>query len=611
MNIVLTEPHKSISCLTTEGLPDFALLIGRNGAGKTQIFEALKQGHASIPGIDVDDIELYDMHSFNPPNTNEANRHVNQFAMRTADAYLTAGPNGHRPIETADAIFRRFADDFERSSGIQARDEFVRDLRDDLRRLPDFRTYAEEQDSPYKSELYNQVLDPLIPRDPQRPNRRRRNQSTTSFGGDQAALLSTAMKLADKLPHELTRDDIMRAGRYEGTTISNSLSEVFTAYKVEQFIWAHKRIESEATEFPHLIAEYRSKFPPPWETMRRILSEMREATGHDELFNFDFSDPGDHDLDMGNYEQFVFKAEMTNRSNGAEYEISSLSSGERVLMALCLVSFNQYLGRRKPKLLLLDELDAVLHPSMVAALVSTLKSLLVSHGTKVLMTSHSPMTVAALDEADIFRVARAGDHVHVNQTRKAEAIEELSEGLATVDVGLRIAAFDEAEVTILTEGNNTKHLKRWAELNFPNRVRVFEQLEQHTNDRQLLDYGRLLGRMNTNTHFLIVWDCDAVGKAEGLRQDLSATAKVTPFAFARRPENKIARSGIENNYEDSILEPFSFEKIDNYGRSLGSEFRRDRKSVFADHILQNGTPEDFGHFQELHAVVDKILKSGD
>ena len=133
---------------------------------------------------------------------------------------------------------------------------------------------------------------------------------------------------------------------------------------------------------------------------------MRDAAGDDGLFNFDFSDPDDYELHMGNYERFSFKAQMTNQTTGSRYELDSLSSGERVLMAFCLVSFNRYLGRRPPKLLLLDELDAVLHPSMVAALVAALKTLFVQQGTKVLMTSHSPMTVAALDEADIFRVVR-------------------------------------------------------------------------------------------------------------------------------------------------------------------------------------------------------------
>ena len=154
----------------------------------------------------------------------------------------------------------------------------------------------------------------------------------------------------------------------------------------------------------------------------------------------------------------------------------------------------------------------------------------------------------------------------------------MSEGLATVDVGLRIAAYDEAKVTILTEGYNTKHLKKWVELNFPKDVHVLEELEQHTNDSQLLAYGRLLGRMNTNTHFVVVWDCDAAGKAKTLRGELPSNARITPFAFARRQENTITQRGIENNYDDEFLEPFSFDKVGYGGKSLGREFLKDGKS---------------------------------
>ncbi len=415
------------------------------------------------------------------------------------------------------------------------------------------------------------------------------------------------MKLTAKLPHELTRDDILRAWHYEGEAIANSISAVFATYKADQFTWAHKRVETEHVRFADLVTEYRTKNRPPWEILREVLSEMRDAAGGYGLFDFEFSDPEDWELHMGNYEQFAFEAEMTNRTNGARYELYSLSSGERVLMALCLASFNQYLGRRRPKLLLLDELDAVLHPSMVAALVSTLKVLFVSHGTKVLMTSHSPMTVATLGDADIFRVVRTRGHVEVSRTTQSEAVSELSEGLATVDVGLRIAASDEAKVTILTEGHNAKHLKKWVELNFPNDVHVFEELGQHTNDGQLLDYGRLLGRVNTNTHFVVVWDCDAAGKAETLRRELPNAAKVTPFAFARRQDNTIAQRGIENNYDEEILEPYSNTTKRNDGTLVARSFPSDRKTEFADHVLREGTPQYFTNFQDLHAVVSGIL----
>ena len=243
---------------------------------------------------------------------------------------------------------------------------------------------------------------------------------------------------------------------------------------------------------------------------------------------------------------------------------------------------------------------------MVTALVTLLKDLFVSQGTKVLMTSHSPMTVPALDEDDIFRVVRTGDSVKVSRTTKSEAINELSEGLATVDVGLRIAAYDGAKVTILTEGNNVKHLKRWAHLNFPDSVQVFEGLESNSNDTQLLTYGRLLGKVNTNTHFVVVWDCDAAGKANALRCELPSGAKVTPFAFARR-ENTIARDGIENNYDEDILEPYSTTTTGGNGELLSRGFQSNRKTEFADHILREGTPQYFTNFQDLNDIVSGIL----
>lgn len=606
MRINLQQPYMSIASLETKELPNFAVLIGRNGAGKTQLLAALKDGHAVMDGTSSKDIELYDMVSFHSSNSGPANRNANQFAKVTADKYLLAQPGDQALIETATEIFRQYAEDIERTSGVEQRDEFMRDLREEIKDLPDFTVFSDnrERSSPYKKAVYEKVMARLQPNE---SGRRSSNKADNSFNGNHAALLSAAMKLAGKLPHELTHDDIMDASYYEGATLMNSISAVFATYKVDQFIWAHRRIETESVGFPELMAEYRTKYPPPWETLREILSAMREASGDDGLFDFDFSDPDGHTLHMGNYEQFSFTAQMTNRTSGAKYELDSLSSGEKVLMALCLASFNHYLGRRRPKLLLLDELDAVLHPSMVAALVTTLKSQFVAYGTNVLMTSHSAMTVAALDEADIFRVVRKNGAVTVTRATKSEAVTELSEGLATVDTGLRIAACDKAKVTILTEGYNTRHIKRWVELNFAQDVHVFDELPEHGSAGQLLAYGRLLGRMNTNTHFVIVWDCDAADQAETLRGELHSVAKVTPFAFSRRADNKIARKGIENAYDEKILEPFSFKKVDNDGKVLGRELMKGRKTEFANHVLQHGTSDYFTHFRDLRSVISGLL----
>ena len=178
-------------------------------------------------------------------------------------------------------------------------------------------------------------------------------------------------------------------------------------------------------------------------------------------------------------------------------------------------------------------------------------------------------------------------------------------------MGLRIAAYDGAKVTILTEGHNVKHLKKWVQLNFPEDVRVFEELEQHTNDSQLLAYGRLLAKMNTNTHFVVVWDCDAAEKAGTLRRELAKHAKITPYAFAERLDNKIAQKGIENNYDEEILAPYSTETTRRDGTLLGRGFENNRKTEFANHVLREGTPQYFTNFQGLRDIVTSILGSSE
>ena len=178
-----------------------------------------------------------------------------------------------------------------------------------------------------------------------------------------------------------------------------------------------------------------------------------------------------------------------------------------------------------------------------------------------------------------------------------------------MDAGLRIATYGDADVTILTEGHNARHLKRWVELNFPQGVHVFDQLPQYTNNSQLLAYGRLLGRMNPDTHFVIVWDCDARQQAQTLGEELPVGAKVTPFAFKRRSDTTIARCGIENSYDDDILAHYVINKTDSNGRLLGREFNASRKTEFADHVQRHGTCEYFYHFGELHTVVAELLRS--
>ena len=611
IELQLKSRYLSIGQVASPELPDFAVLTGRNGAGKTQLLQAIQMGHVVVSGVDTAEIELYDMASFAPPDGTAGNWQSSRFARTTARRYINGDGTAPAPVSVAAQIFEQHESNVVAEGTTAAHQAFVIDLQRRITSTPDFAVFPTDrkQGSGYDRSLHDKVMAPLAGPQPRRG--RRSNQSRpNSFNQNPAALVTMAMKLSRKLPHELTYDDIVHASHYEGGTIANTISEVFVAYKVDQYDWAHTTFEGQAepVRYPDLIDEYQRRNPPPWNTLRAVLAAMRDAAGEDGLFDFDFSDPAELRLDLGNYRDFSFATELTNRTSGARYQLQTLSSGERILMALCLASFNQLLGRRRPRLVLLDELDAVLHPSMLKALVAALRSLFVDHGCGVLMSTHSPMTVAALPETNVFRIERTGSQVRVVPTSASEAVEQLSEGIATVDAGLRIAASQEAELTILTEGNNTLHLKRWVELNYPGRVHVFDQLAAHRDKSQLLSYGRMLGAMDPGSYFVIVWDCDAAEQAHQLRQQLGVGARVTPFAFRQR-ENSIARRGIENIYDETFLEPYAITRSDSDGRELGREFPKNRKTEFANHVRQHGTDAHFAHYGELRTLIDELLAS--
>ncbi len=104
-----------------------------------------------------------------------------------------------------------------------------------------------------------------------------------------------------------------------------------------------------------------------------------------------------------------FVLEFAHEKNGSVVQPADMSSGERVILKLFLLLFARNFSTQLPRLLILDEPDAHLHPAMVQRFVSTLSNVLVKqHGTRVIMTTHSPTTVAVCPEESLFEMQPLG-----------------------------------------------------------------------------------------------------------------------------------------------------------------------------------------------------------
>ena len=605
LHLKLKSPFLSIKNLNEINLPDFVVLIGKNGVGKTHILAGINRGNISVTELNDSEIEFFNLHSFQMTDQNQRNDNM-QLALQTVEAYFQDGsPSDGSPSALVNIVQRVFDETLETNElvvGSDAYNEFVHGFRNAICCTESLSDFPKVHDSKllnnYCKHIKSAVTNRLNTVD-------RRRSSSTRSNMDSLSLILLAMRQNKKLPHEITRNDVYSAANYQIGFIQNDINKVFARYKIDQFMWALTEGFSSDDSFKSLISQYRSENQPPWEMLRKYLVLLRESSKDPGLFDFDFSDPENDKLRFHDFKQFKFTTQLTNRTSGDRYPVSSLSSGEQVLMSLFFALFNQSLGRRQPKLLLLDEVDVVLHPSMITSLVSALKRYFVENGTSVIMATHSLTTISLIDEQEIFRVFRGSDGVEVLPTTKPEAISELSEGIATIETGLKISS-SVATVTILTEGNNFLHLKKWASLFFPDEVDVFSDLPAATGKDQLKAYGQLLGKMDLNSHFLIVWDCDAKSTADKLARELTERSKVTAFALEKR-DNEVVHNGIENKYDMATLKPFLSKITPPMNKPIMYSFDKAMKTEFAESIFSSGTEKEFRNFDDLKSIVENIL----
>lgn len=117
-------------------------------------------------------------------------------------------------------------------------------------------------------------------------------------------------------------------------------------------------------------------------------------------------------------------------------DINSLSSGEKVILSLVLAIYTSNTDAQFPEIILFDEPDAYLHPSMSRFMLDVLQNVFVKEkGIKVIMSTHSPSTVALAPDYSLYKMDR--NLGYIVKTDKKEAITLLSEGIFTFEEGIQ------------------------------------------------------------------------------------------------------------------------------------------------------------------------------
>jgi len=140
--------------------------------------------------------------------------------------------------------------------------------------------------------------------------------------------------------------------------------------------------------------EFLEKFGvAPWDFVNSILDEINV--------------PYRVNTPLGTRIESSFSFKLIDRLGGFEISSIDLSTGEKVLMSLALAIYNTKGDNNKPELLLIDEPDAALHPSMSKKMVDILKHNIVTESCiPAIITSHSPTTIISSEGISIYQMER-------------------------------------------------------------------------------------------------------------------------------------------------------------------------------------------------------------
>lgn len=238
-----------------------------------------------------------------------------------------------------------------------------------------------------------------------------------------AHIVSRASSELGKDVNELEEEDV--ADYFHSAPVMGlgalNVTETMLAY------W-HRREQNQLHEFrnarygPHLSywspEEFELRFgPPPWEVFNEFLQTALDGRYHIKPPTYD---------GLETYEAKLY------RDDDKPIDPAWLSSGEKVLMWLCLSMYASNSGRlaNMPQLLLLDEPDSALHPQMIQKLHVALNAIADRFDCNILFTTHSPTTVAMFSGGPIFQASEQ----ELTQLDKDAAVSELLVGVDQVSI---------------------------------------------------------------------------------------------------------------------------------------------------------------------------------
>jgi hypothetical protein len=425
MIISLYGKFKSLSTFDSDDLPDFTVITGKNGSGKTQFLELIYNKYSNslsgagvniTPGI----VNVYrsglTIRQLNP--SKGIDRKIPELI-----AYLRREFEGLKfsektlieiLIENNISVEEFIEMSFHRFSNAVGSKVNIEDLFKNLRIENPSGGIANNDSSPdMKKEAVNFII---------RQNRELFN------------VISFIVKKKGKNVNEINGDDFYSIELPEkyldsADLFATNLAVIFIAYARRRnrnaLDFFYKKESGDINDSISDL-EFLKEYPCPWEKINEVLQERGmnyKFDGFDKMTKPEFNDN---------------ELLLRNRFTKDLVQIQDLSSGEKIIIGLVirLFTISYYDGIRMsfPQLLLLDEEDAYLHPEMTNLLMDVLyKTFVKKLGIKILMTTHSPSTIALAPDDSIYEMKNAPS-CSLKKITKDQALSILTGNIPTLSI---------------------------------------------------------------------------------------------------------------------------------------------------------------------------------
>jgi len=567
MLLKFVSPHLSITPFEPVELPNLCVITGINGSGKSHLLQAIANGNVRVDNIRAADIVLFNGETFRLDNQSHFTVVGTLQERENAWQFLTTpnqNPNIIQPLQSFKSNLAAHAERLKEVAQAAYKPLWKLDERDGLS------TAEVDLLENYKTNLQDFLLN---------------HQNLR--GNHQAQSIYALAKKISFFVDEITRESffVMYEPRhFRENFLPIQLSLAFTDYysKWEENEYNEYR-NAKGGNYPFLEPDefVRRHGPKPWDVINQVLSQLGTIP-------YRVNSP--EGLDRAQ----PFRAELIHQYKpDVNPNFGDLSSGEKILIALVASVYKASSDRNFPKLLLLDEIDASLHPSMMQSMLQIIQDVFIENGVSTILVTHSPTTVAIFPEESIFVMRPQGEKRVEHQTR-ATALDILTEGFVTLTKGLTV--LDEVartKVAVVTEGKNAELIARALEIAAIKGIEVVSGVEDRSGAQQLKTLFDFFGRLPHDGKIVVVWDCDAA-KFRTLPTENNTHA----FVFEPNQANALATRGIENLFPEHLLAKFQ-KQITWADGTTKVEFDDNKKSEFARFVLDRNDPSDFDLFKPL------------